>query len=175
MDVSLTRKVLLMLTATCALSALAQEAKKAEPLGDPNVLMKCIYTPAADSQSSSLPTYSVGFKFSLLRNLENQIAVDAYTLNDKSQPIKQIGHAELIGSASTVSTATKASEILSILQLSEDSPFDFAISFASATTASETPLSAVIDVVTVFTGETFTSLPVQCKLAPAPKEAPVKN
>jgi hypothetical protein len=139
-----------------------------KPGGDADVLMKCFYVPAADAQSSSLPTYPVGFKFSLMRNNDNQISVDTYSLNEQTQPIKQIGHAELIGGASTVSTATKASALLANLQLSENSPFDFAITYSNSATISSpgARFTAVVDAVTTFSDENFTSIPVQCRVAP---------
>lgn len=174
METSFKTRIFFMLLVTGALAA-AQGAVQnvvgkvgEKPGGDTDVLMKCFYVPAADAQSSSLPTYPVGFKFSLMRNNDNQISVDTYSLNEQNQPIKQIGHAELISGTSTVSTATKASALLANLQLSEDSPFDFAITYSSNATISSagSRFTAVIDAITTFTGETFTSVSVQCRVAP---------
>jgi hypothetical protein len=148
-----------------------------KPGGDADVLMKCFYVPAADAQSSSPPTYPVGFKFSLMRNNDNQISVDTYSLNEQNQPIKQIGHAELIGGASTVSTATKASALLANLQLSEDSPFDFAITYSNTATVDSpgTRFTAVVDAITTFTGESFANVSVQCRVAPEKPTAEIAS
>ncbi len=140
--------------------------------GEGNEVLRCIYTPAADSQSSSLPTSKIGVKFLLQRNNSNHVAADTYTLNDSNQPIKQVGHAELAGSVTEISAATKAADIISGLTLAEDSPFDFQITLDSTTADSNGRLSAVVESVTTFTGQTYTQVPVSCKIPPAPQQKP---
>ncbi|QDK44716.1 hypothetical protein DOM22_05835 [Bdellovibrio sp. ZAP7] len=143
--------------------------------GEGNEVLRCIYTPAADSQSSSLPTSKIGVKFLLQRNNSNHIAADTYTLNDSNQPIKQVGHAELAGSVSEVSATTKAADIISGLALAEDSPFDFQITLDSTAADSNGRLSAVVESMTTFTGQTYTQVPVSCKIPPAPQQKPPQS
>ena len=174
MEASFKTRFFFVMLVTGALAVAQGEVQKAvgkasdKPTAGGDVLMKCFYTPAADAQSSSLPTYPVGFKFSLMRNNKNQISVDSFSLNDTNQPIKQIGHAELTGGEAIVSASSTASALLSNLQLSPDSPFEFAISYLSDSRVDGvgTRFPAIVDDVTLFTGESFTALNVQCKMAP---------
>lgn len=165
--------VLFSLISMAAAAAIgAQEQPPRQPAGEGNEVLKCIYTPAADAQSSSLPTVKVGFKFLLQRNNSNHLAADTYTLNDSNQPIKQIGHAELTSSVTEISSTTKASDLISGLTLAEDSPFEFGITLSSTTADSNGRLSATVNTVTTFTGQNYTEVPVSCKLAPAPQQKP---
>jgi hypothetical protein len=160
---------LVSMAAAAAIGAQEQQPPR-QPAGEGNEVLKCIYTPAADTQSSSLPTVKVGFKFLLQRNNSNHIAADGYTLNDSNQPIKQISHAELAGSVTEITASTKASDLISGLALAEDSPFEFAITLGSTAADSNGRLSASVNTVTTFTGQTYTDVPVSCKLAPAPQQ-----
>ncbi|WP_413560438.1 hypothetical protein [Bdellovibrio sp. HCB209] len=148
----------------------AQEQPPQKPAGEANELLRCIYTPQADQQSSSLPTAKLGFKFLLQRNNSNHIAVDTYTLNDSSQLVKQIGHAELVSAASEVTATTKATELVSGLTLAEDSPFDFSIVADSTAADSNGRFSAVVSTVTTFTGQAYSQVAVSCRLPPAPQQ-----
>ncbi|UYL07461.1 hypothetical protein B9G69_010435 [Bdellovibrio sp. SKB1291214] len=159
---------LVSMAAVAAIGAQEQQSLR-QPAGEANEVLKCIYTPAADTQSSSLPTVKVGFKFLLQRNNSNHLAADTYTLNDSNQPIKQIGHAELATSVTEISATTKASDLISGLTLAEDSPFEFGITFSSTAADSNGRLSATVNTVTTFAGQTYTEIPVSCKLAPAPQ------
>jgi hypothetical protein len=140
--------------------------------GEGNEVLRCIYTPAADSQSSSLPSSKLGVKFLLQRNNSNHIAADTYTLNDSNQPIKQVGHAELSGSVSEITATTKAAEIVSGLVLAEDSPFDFQITLDSTAADSKGRFGAVVESMTTFTGQIYTQVPVSCKIPPTSQQKP---
>ncbi|HEX7675201.1 MAG TPA: hypothetical protein VF412_13585 [Bdellovibrio sp.] len=134
-------------------------------------LMRCVYTPDSSSQTSSLPTSLMGFKFYLEPNNNNEIAVDIYTVNADSKPIKQVGHAELATEtalSSSLSSSSLASALTS-LELAEDSPFEFLITFASGVGGER--FSGVIETTTTFFGEVYTKVPVQCRLAPQGKAA----
>ncbi|MBO9667420.1 MAG: hypothetical protein J7501_11495 [Bdellovibrio sp.] len=155
--------------AVAAIGAQSQASQRPPNAGEGNELLRCIYTPQADSQSSSLPTKSLGFKFQLQRNNSNHIAVDGYTLNDSKQLIKQVSHAELVGAVSEISATTKATDIIASLTLAEDSPFDFAVTLDTANIA-DGRFSAVVESVAMFTGETYTQVPVNCRIAPEQKQ-----
>ena len=133
-------------------------------------VLRCIYTPQADAQSSSLPTTRIGFKFSVERNNNNEIAADMYTLNDSSQPIKQIGHAELQSPITEITATTKAADFLKGISLAEDSPFDFAMTLSGLDSSSqEGRFNATVETATTFIGATYTQMTVSCRLPPAKK------
>jgi hypothetical protein len=161
--------------ATAAAIGAQEQPPQRGPAGEGNEVLRCIYTPAADSQSSSLPTSKLGVKFLLQRNNSNHIAADSYTLNDSNQPIKQVGHAELAGSVTEISSTTKAADIISGLTLAEDSPFDFQITLDSTAVDSTGRLSAVVESLVTFTGQTYAKVPVSCKIPPAPQQKPSQS
>lgn len=158
----------------------AQEQPSRKPAGgEANELLRCIYTPQADQQSSSLPTSKIGFKFSLQRNNSNHIAADTYTLNDSNQLVKQVGHAELVSSVTEVTATTKATELISGLTLAEDSPFDFQITADSTSADANGRFSAFVTSVATFAGQAYSQVSVSCRLPPAPqqqqKQAPAQS
>ncbi|QDK37073.1 hypothetical protein DOE51_05435 [Bdellovibrio sp. NC01] len=174
---------LLMPFVNAATSASSNNAPQDRPKED--AIMKCIYQPAADQQTSSLPTVAMGFKFTLQRNVSGGVAVDLYSLNEQLQPLKQIGHADLISSvlaslSSTInstsssavagsSSAPSIASLVSSLTIAEDSAFDFNIAVGSdaSPTAANARFTATIDAQT-FIGQTYSALGVQCRMAPAP-------
>ncbi|MEK2690358.1 hypothetical protein [Bdellovibrio sp. GT3] len=156
---------IISMAAAAAIGAQGQSPQK--PAGEGNELLRCIYTSQADQQSSSLATVKLGFKFLLQRNNDNHIAVDTYTLNDSSQLVKQISHAEVISSVAAIKSTTKASDLVSGLTLAEDSPFDFQIALDSSASDSNGRFSAVVGTVTTFAGEVYSNLSVNCRLPPA--------
>ncbi len=152
-----------------AATSTAGNAQTGEGKGRPpsRDLLKCVYTPQADSQSSSLPTISLGFKFYLEPNNNNEMAVDTFSLGNDSQPVKQIGHAELIASQRVGADGKVFVDPLAGLTLAEDSPFEFAISFASSSeTSKNARFSATIESISTFAGEAYSQLSVQCRKAP---------
>ena len=163
--------IVFSILSSTAVALAAQVSASKQQNGDKghgNELLRCIYTPQADTQSSSLPTTRMGFKFSVERNNNNEVAADTYTLNESSLPIKQVGHAELTGGSTTITATTKASDILSGVTIAEDSPFDFEITLANLSSASQDGrFSATVESVTTFTGVTYTQIPVDCRLAPS--------
>ena len=112
------------------------------------ITMKCSFTPQDDEQSSSLPTYPLGFIFAKEANNDGQIAVDIFKINTSAKPIKLIGHAEL-----------NAAD----LSLAEDSPFDFEIILPEN---KEERFSATVTIVQTFNNEHFSNLAVLCRQAP---------
>lgn len=81
--------VVFSILSSTAVALAAQVSASKQQNGDKghgNELLRCIYTPQADTQSSSLPTTRMGFKFSVERNNNNEVAADTYTLNESSQP-----------------------------------------------------------------------------------------
>lgn len=152
--------------------AQATTAKNAPKKPQNSELIRCVYTPQSDSQSSSLPTTKIGFKFSLLKNNNYEIAADTYTLNDSSQLIKQIGHAELVSSLANISESSSVAQIFATLTISEDSPFDFAATLSNVSAAdSEGRFSGTVNSVATFTGTTYTEVPVSCKILKAVNSA----
>jgi hypothetical protein len=136
-----------------AVAAVTAEKPKAEK----DVLMKCIYlvsTAEGATVSASLPQQSLGFKFQLQRNNSNHVAVDIFSLNENKKPIKQIGHAELVSSVTDVTKTTLTSDLLAQLSQAEDSPFQFEYSSTNE-----------VGLLTTFSGETYTSVPIQCAVS----------
>lgn len=147
-------------------------AEKAQPSPRPDadVLMKCVYVPLADEKSSSLPTQPVGFKFSLERGNNNEVSVDIYSLSEEKYLIRQIGHAEMVNSLQAVTSVSTAAEILDGLELAEDSPFDFFFTLDSQS-------SGTVQVMTTFTGQTYSLMKITCRRAPpaGPSDVPTQT
>ena len=119
------------------------------------------------------------------KNVSGGVAVDLYSLNEQLQPLKQIGHADLISSVlesmsssanSTSSSAVAGSSsapsiasLVSSLTIAEDSAFDFNIVVGSdaATTATNARFTATIDA-QIFIGQAYSAMSVQCRVAAPP-------
>lgn len=158
-------------TVSASTSDASVSSQKPKPPHEEKILMRCIYTAptstattvSTNTVTTTLPTTSIGFKFSLEKNNNNEIAVDSYSMNEKRQVIKQVGHSELISAdAASITATTKAEAILANLSLAADSPLEFLISFSEAVQASSTSFSATVTVVTMFNGDIYENVPVTC-------------
>lgn len=128
-------------------------ADKPKPEGPFEVTVKCSYAPEADKQSTFLPTYPLGINFAVEKNNNNQVGVDIFKLNDKNQPIKLIGHAELTAGAA---------------DLAEDSAYDFEIQWPEnfSTLEAGAKFAATVEAAATFNGSYFYNFPVNCQRAP---------
>lgn len=159
-----------MFIAMNAVQAETTKSSKENGANSNDGIAKCIYTPQADAQSSSLPSESLGFRFSIENNNNNEVAVDIFSLNEKLQPIKLVGHAELISGLTQASSGTAtvtAAQLLSNLELAEDSPFDFALSSSDnlqSSGDSDGRYSVIATTVTTFTAKTYSEVPLKCRL-----------
>ena len=140
------------------MGALASAAGKAKAAPSISMVGRCFYTPQADQQSTSLPTFPIGLVFAKESLNNNEIAVDLYKLDASNNSIKLIGHGELV--------STSENGTVQVLDVAADSPFDFKFTFAQdvAKMTSGSEVTGTVDIATTFQAEAYASLPVACKL-----------
>lgn len=138
-------------------SLAASAASKTASASTISMLALCIYTPASDQQSSSLPAFPVGFLLAKESLNNSEVSVDFYKLDSSNKLIKLIGHGELVSTSSTA---------VEVLDVAADSPFDFQLSFGKnvSTLAAGTQVSGTMNIATTFVDQTYNDIPVTCKL-----------